>query len=64
MVKILNEGLYGKVLFKCSKCNAYLKLMKRNVTKIGQSIVFLGHINVLSVKISASLIRVVARNNF
>jgi len=43
---------------------AYLKLMKRNVTKIGQSIVFLGHINVLSVKISASLIRVVARNNF
>ena len=39
----------------------YLKSMKKNVTKIGQSIVFLGHTNVLNVKISASLIRVVEK---
>ena len=39
----------------------YLRSMKRNVTKIGQSIVFLGHTNVLNVKISASLIRVVEK---
>jgi len=39
----------------------YLKSMKKSVTKIGQSIVFLGHTNVLNVKISASLIRVVEK---
>ena len=39
----------------------YLKLMKKNVTKIGQSIVFLGHTNVLNVKISANLIRAVEK---
>ena len=39
----------------------YLRSMKKNVTKIGQSIVFLGHTNVLNVKISASLIRVVEK---
>jgi hypothetical protein len=54
----------GKSSSNVQNAIVYLKLMKRNVTKIGQSIVFLGHINVLSVKISASLIRVVARNNF
>ena len=42
---------------------AYLKLMKKSVTKIGQSIVFLGHINVLNVEISANLIRVVEKIN-
>ena len=42
---------------------AYLKLMKKNVTKIGQSIVFLGRINVLNVKTSANLIRVVEKRN-
>lgn len=41
----------------------YLKLMKKSVTKIGQSIVFLGRINVLNVKISANLIRVVEKRN-
>ena len=39
----------------------YLKLMKKNVTKIGQFTVFLGRINVLNVKISANLIRVVEK---
>ena len=39
----------------------YLRSMKKNVTKTGQSIVFLGHTNVLNVKISASLIRVVEK---
>lgn len=40
---------------------AYLKLMKKNVTKIGQSIVFPGHINVLNAKFAANLIRVVEK---
>lgn len=40
---------------------AYLKLMKKNATKIGQSIVFLGHINVLNAKTAANLIRVVEK---
>lgn len=40
---------------------AYLKLMKKNVTKIGQSIVFLGHINALNVKTAVNLIRVVGK---
>jgi ribosomal protein L28 len=35
--------------------------MKKSVTKIGQSIVLLGHTNVINVKISASLIRVVEK---
>lgn len=39
----------------------YLKSMKKSVTKIGQSIVFLGRTNVLNVKISANLIRVVEK---
>lgn len=41
--------------------SVYLKLMKKNVTKIGQSIVFLGHISVLNVKTFANLIRVVEK---
>lgn len=40
---------------------AYLKLMKKNVTKIGQSIVFLGHINALNAKTAVNLIRVVEK---
>ena len=41
----------------------YLKLTKKSVTKIGQSTVFLGRINVLNVKISANLIRVAEKRN-
>jgi len=41
----------------------YLKSMKKNVTKTGLTIVFLGHTNVLNVKISANLIRVVEKIN-
>lgn len=39
----------------------YLKSMKKSVTKIGPFIVFLGHTNVLNVKISANLIKVVEK---
>lgn len=37
---------------------AYLRQMKKNVTKTGQFIIFFRHTNVLNVKISANLIRI------
>lgn len=39
----------------------YLKSMKKSVTKTGPFIVFLGHTNVLNVKISANLTKVVEK---
>lgn len=39
----------------------YLKSMKKSAAKIGPFIVFLGHTNVLNVKISANLTKVVEK---
>ena len=51
----------GKFFLNVQIAIAYLKLMKKNVTKIGRSIAFPGHINVLNVKSVANLIRVVGK---
>lgn len=50
-----------KFFLNAQNAIVYLKLMKKSVTKIGQSIASLGRINVLNVKPSASLIRVVEK---
>lgn len=61
MVKFLKKEYMEKFSLNAQIVTVYSKLMKKNVTKIGQSIVFLGHINALNARPAVNLIRVVGK---